>query len=119
LQDSEAALLAKKFDFTGGQIENIARKYIVDSVLSGEKVPLETLVINCQNEYLARENQHKKLKFLNNSIEPSGPWAAALAGGWILPLCQKTSVQLKSAKTRRFYTLRAKKNRIYHYVPIF
>jgi SpoVK/Ycf46/Vps4 family AAA+-type ATPase len=57
LEDHEAASLAEKFDFTGGQIENIARKYIVDSVLSGEKIPLETLFLYCQDENLAREDK--------------------------------------------------------------
>jgi hypothetical protein len=56
LEDNEAALLAEKFDFTGGQIENIARKYVVDSVLSGEKIPLKTLFLYCRDESLARED---------------------------------------------------------------
>jgi SpoVK/Ycf46/Vps4 family AAA+-type ATPase len=57
LKDNEAASLAENFDFTGGQIENIARKYVVDSVLSGKKVPLETLFLYCQDENLAREDK--------------------------------------------------------------
>jgi SpoVK/Ycf46/Vps4 family AAA+-type ATPase len=55
LQDNEAAALAERFDFTGGQIENIARKHIVDSVLSEEMVSLETLVSHCQNENLRND----------------------------------------------------------------
>jgi SpoVK/Ycf46/Vps4 family AAA+-type ATPase len=57
LQDVEAAALAEKFDFSGGQIENIARKHIVDSVLSGEKVSFETLVSHCQNENLKTDDR--------------------------------------------------------------
>jgi SpoVK/Ycf46/Vps4 family AAA+-type ATPase len=57
LRDAEAAVLAEKFDFSGGQIENIARKYIVDSVLSGEKISLETLIGYCRDENL--EKGHK------------------------------------------------------------
>jgi hypothetical protein len=57
LQDSNATELAEKFDFTGGQIENIARKYIVDSVLSEERVSLETLILYCQNENLDKNDK--------------------------------------------------------------
>jgi AAA+ superfamily predicted ATPase len=57
LQDREAKILAEKFDFTGGQIENIARKYVVDSVLTGAKISLETLILHCQDENLGREDK--------------------------------------------------------------
>jgi hypothetical protein len=54
LKDGEAAVLAEKFDFTGGQIENIARKHIIDAVLSGDKISLETLIAHCQDENLEK-----------------------------------------------------------------
>jgi hypothetical protein len=57
LQDNDAAILAKQFDFTGGQIENIARKYIIDSVLAGERVSLETLILHCQSENLGKNGK--------------------------------------------------------------
>jgi hypothetical protein len=55
LQDSEAAALAEKFDFTGGQIENIARKYIIDTVLEDKNISFETLVLHCQDESLSKK----------------------------------------------------------------
>jgi SpoVK/Ycf46/Vps4 family AAA+-type ATPase len=57
LQDNETAVLAEKFDFTGGQIENIARKYVVDSVLTGAKISLETLISHCWDENLGTEDK--------------------------------------------------------------
>ena len=33
LDDNECKTLAEKFDFSGGQIENVARKYAIDSIL--------------------------------------------------------------------------------------
>jgi hypothetical protein len=55
LSDAAAGTLAARFDFTGGQIENIARKYLVDSVLSGEPISLETLIGYGQDERLEED----------------------------------------------------------------
>jgi hypothetical protein len=33
LDDSECKALAEGFDFSGGQIENVARKFAIDSIL--------------------------------------------------------------------------------------
>jgi SpoVK/Ycf46/Vps4 family AAA+-type ATPase len=52
LQDSAAAELAGSFDFSGGQIENIARKCTVDSIISGKEPDFDTLVFYCKNELL-------------------------------------------------------------------
>jgi hypothetical protein len=62
LQEDEAAALAEQFDFTGGQIENIARKYVIDSVLSGERISLETLVLHCREESLGN-NERAAIEF--------------------------------------------------------
>ena len=44
LSDHDATKLAEKFDFSGGQIENVARKYSINSILHGEiDTPLEVL----------------------------------------------------------------------------
>jgi hypothetical protein len=54
LQDSDVAELSQCFDFSGGQIENIARKCTVDSIISGEEPDLDTLVFHCKNEMLTK-----------------------------------------------------------------
>jgi hypothetical protein len=53
LEDGAAVELSRRFDFSGGQIENIARKSTVDSIISGEEPNFEALVFHCQNELLA------------------------------------------------------------------
>jgi KaiC/GvpD/RAD55 family RecA-like ATPase len=53
LQDSDAAELSRRFGFSGGQIENIARKCTVDSIISGKAPSFDALVFHCKNELLA------------------------------------------------------------------
>jgi hypothetical protein len=57
ISESEAEELARNFDFSGGQIENIARKATVDSILGGADPNLEKLQFHCQNEKLTKERQ--------------------------------------------------------------
>jgi SpoVK/Ycf46/Vps4 family AAA+-type ATPase len=57
LQDSEAAELSRRFDFSGGQIENISRKCTVDIIISGEETNLDRLIFHCQNELLANDRR--------------------------------------------------------------
>jgi SpoVK/Ycf46/Vps4 family AAA+-type ATPase len=63
LQEDEAAALAEKFDFTGGQIENIGRKHVIDSMLSGERASFEALVLHCQEERL-ENNERAAIGFM-------------------------------------------------------
>jgi hypothetical protein len=55
LSDEDALLLATRFDFSGGQIENIVRKRTVDMVLTGKDPDIETLLSYCQDESLVKE----------------------------------------------------------------
>ena len=51
LSDNDAALLAERYDFSGGQIENIARHYAIDAILHGDNVPtIDLLIPHCDNE---------------------------------------------------------------------
>ena len=52
LADNETRLLSEKFDFSGGQIENIARKGAVDLVLSGSRITVDRLMEYCHDERL-------------------------------------------------------------------
>ena len=53
LSEDETRSLAIKYDFSGGQIENIARHYTIDSILHGSSDNLlETLTHHCDNERL-------------------------------------------------------------------
>ena len=57
LNDEEAMNLAKAYDFSGGQIENIARKQLIDNVLS-EMDNLDITAIHeaCKSERLSKRN---------------------------------------------------------------
>jgi hypothetical protein len=55
LSDDDAGKLASQYDFSGGQIENIARKRTVEFVLSGIEPSIELLMAFCQDELLAKE----------------------------------------------------------------
>jgi SpoVK/Ycf46/Vps4 family AAA+-type ATPase len=57
LTAADAATLATRYDFSGGQIENIARKCTVDSIISGSEPDLEKLEFYCKNELLTKNRQ--------------------------------------------------------------
>ncbi len=52
LDSATAAELAQQFDFSGGQIENIARKRTVDLILRGTEPTVEQLADYCRTEIL-------------------------------------------------------------------
>jgi SpoVK/Ycf46/Vps4 family AAA+-type ATPase len=63
LNDMDVHTLASKYDFCGGQIENIARHYAIDSILHGQSEDaLSLLIHHCDNERLD-ENTSRKIGF--------------------------------------------------------
>jgi hypothetical protein len=56
LSDTEVTQLASRYDFSGGQIENITRKRIVDSVISGTDPSLDRLLSFCQDELVSTDS---------------------------------------------------------------
>ncbi len=63
LSEMDAKTLAAKYDFSGGQIENIARHYTIDSILHDAKEDKLAMLINhCDNERLD-ENTPKRIGF--------------------------------------------------------
>jgi SpoVK/Ycf46/Vps4 family AAA+-type ATPase len=54
LSDTGAAELAARFDFSGGQIENIARKRTVELIIHGADPSLDTLFRYCEDELLEK-----------------------------------------------------------------
>jgi hypothetical protein len=59
LSPDDAHALASGYDFSGGQIENIARKRAVDSIISGADASLDTLRRLCDEELLEKEKTRK------------------------------------------------------------
>ena len=50
LSESDCSVLAGKYSFSGGQIENVVRKSAVEYILSGEKPTLEKICKFCDQE---------------------------------------------------------------------
>lgn len=60
LKEDETRLLADKYDFSGGQIENIARHYSISNILHGEpENVIDALSVYCDNERLNAKETHK------------------------------------------------------------
>ena len=63
LSCEEAENLAESYDFNGGQIENIARKQIVDSILYGHHQDISSVRSYCDNEII-RNSRTNKIGFI-------------------------------------------------------
>lgn len=50
LTESDVAILAERYDFSGGQMENITRKATVEHILTGQMPSLEILIGFCEEE---------------------------------------------------------------------
>ena len=63
LSELDVHTLASKYDFSGGQIENIARHYAIDTILHGQSEDvLPMLICHCDNERLD-ERETPKIGF--------------------------------------------------------
>ena len=59
LTDTDALKLAASYDFSGGQIDNIVRKSILDDVISGVKPTLSSLMAMCAQEKILGTGKSK------------------------------------------------------------
>lgn len=60
LNEDDTRILANKYDFSGGQIENIARHYTIGKILHGESANIiDTLSTYCDNERLNTKEIHR------------------------------------------------------------
>lgn len=64
ITEEQARILSNKFDFSGGQIENIARKNIVDYILSGTVPSFDDILTNCSTEILTQANNTSPIGFI-------------------------------------------------------
>ncbi|MBR5720304.1 MAG: AAA family ATPase [Bacteroidales bacterium] len=63
LKETDIRILAERYDFSGGQIENIARHYAIDGILHGDdSLTLDTLMAHCDNERL-EQVERKRIGF--------------------------------------------------------
>lgn len=63
LSKKSALILAETYDFSGGQIENIARKSSVDQILTGKKTTLKQLQEYCESENITKGGEGKRIGF--------------------------------------------------------
>ena len=60
LSDADTKILAEKYDFSGGQIENIARHNAINGILYGDKAnSIDSLMAYCDNERLETKESRK------------------------------------------------------------
>ncbi len=57
LSESECETLAKRFDFSGGQIDNIVRKNEINEIIHGISVDLSNIIEFCKTELLAKNSR--------------------------------------------------------------
>lgn len=63
LSNEEALELAEKYDFSGGQIENIARKRTVDEIIHGRTSSLDEMHAYCSFELLVKQTAVRKIGY--------------------------------------------------------
>lgn len=63
LDDKNYTILAEKYLFSGGQIENVARKSTVEYILSGNKTTLETVSKFCDEETFSSKSGRNRIGF--------------------------------------------------------
>lgn len=65
LTTAQVHKLASSYEFSGGQIENVARKHAIDSILYGDTANLlDTITSFCDNELIADSNSnHRRVGF--------------------------------------------------------
>jgi len=63
ITDDDAHRLADRYDFSGGQIENIARKRTIEFILSGKRAGFEEIDDFCKHELLHQPSERKRVGF--------------------------------------------------------
>ena len=63
ITEDDAMRLAQKYDFSGGQIENIARKRTIEYVLSGKNATFDDLVGFCEAELIGDQSGRRSIGF--------------------------------------------------------
>lgn len=63
ITEADAQRLAMRYDFSGGQIENIARKRTIEYILSGKKAGFDEIDEFCKHELLDKRGAVKPIGF--------------------------------------------------------
>lgn len=65
LNQEQVKKLAYSYDFSGGEIENIARKHTIDYILEGDELDFERICRYCEEERL-NSSSHSKVGFMTD-----------------------------------------------------
>jgi len=63
LSDEDCEILASRFDFSGGQIDNIVRKNEINEIIHGSKVDMQMLLEYCKEETLSSQFSRTQIGF--------------------------------------------------------
>lgn len=63
LKEEDASFLAADYSFSGGEIDNIVRKVIMEEVLNDTKPELQQIITYCDSEKFSSKAEMKKLGF--------------------------------------------------------
>lgn len=63
LSDEDARLLATEYEFSGGQIENIARKHTITQILTESDITLNDIRLICNEELLDKSHTRRPIGF--------------------------------------------------------
>lgn len=58
LGEKNAEVLASRYDFSGGQIENVARRMMVDAILYGRTLTGKEVVSACDEELFGKKKSY-------------------------------------------------------------
>ena len=64
LSEENAMMLATKYEFSGGQIENVARKNAVEEILWGGETSVDRLVEFCNEERMGGSRPQRRIGFI-------------------------------------------------------
>ena len=67
LNDEQSKQLANKYEFSGGQIDNIAKKLLMNSLLCETGVSFETLIEFCDSELFVKTKENRSIGFIRSN----------------------------------------------------
>ena len=63
ISDEESMTLATEYEFSGGQIENIARKHTITQILTEGDITLNDIRLICNEELLDKSHTRRPIGF--------------------------------------------------------
>jgi len=63
LHEEECLLLSGRYDLSGGQIQNVATKFVMKQILTGKTALLSEIEEYCQEEFLDKKSERRRIGF--------------------------------------------------------